>query len=130
MTTCWTWSGDTSARSSAALIAVPPSSVASSEDRPPPSLPTGVRADDRITVLGIDDYSGFGGAINRSSCRAEGPPGRRSALECDLLVGGALPARQAAAGDDAQPVTAGRPDQASAARAEPGPIRGLGPADQ
>ena len=41
MTTCWTCSGATSARSSAALIAMPPSSVASSGARPPPSLPIG-----------------------------------------------------------------------------------------
>ena len=45
--------GATSARSSAALIAVPPSSVASSDARPPPSLPIGVRAEPRITVLGM-----------------------------------------------------------------------------
>ena len=53
MITCSTCSGATSARSSAALIAVPPSSVASSVERPPPSLPIGVRAAERITVLGI-----------------------------------------------------------------------------
>src|SRR3954447_20625486 len=53
MTTCSTRSGSTSARSSAALIAVPPSSVASSVDSPPPSLPMGVRAVPRMTVLGI-----------------------------------------------------------------------------
>ena len=41
MTTCWTCSGSTSARSSARLIAMPPSSVASREARPPPSLPIG-----------------------------------------------------------------------------------------
>jgi hypothetical protein len=52
-TTCWTCSGATSARSSAAAIAVPPSSVASSEARPPPIFPNGVRAPPRITVLGI-----------------------------------------------------------------------------
>ena len=50
ITTCWTCSGATSARSSAAPMAMPPSSVASREDRPPPSLPTGVRALPRITV--------------------------------------------------------------------------------
>ncbi len=58
MTTCWTVSGATSARSSAALIAVAPSSVASREERPPPSLPIGVRAAERITVLGIRGVSG------------------------------------------------------------------------
>ena len=52
-TTCSTCSGATSARSSAAAIAVPPSSVASSEARPPPIFPNGVRAAPRITVLGI-----------------------------------------------------------------------------
>ena len=51
ITTCSTCSGSTSARSSAALIAMPPSSVASSEESPPPSLPTGVRAALRMTVL-------------------------------------------------------------------------------
>src|ERR1700759_1204338 len=54
MTTCWTCSGATSARSSAALIAVAPSSVASTEASPPPSLPMGVRAAERMTVFGID----------------------------------------------------------------------------
>src|ERR1700753_549846 len=54
MTTCWTCSGATSARSNAALLACPPSSVASSEASPPPSLPMGVRAAERMTVLGID----------------------------------------------------------------------------
>src|SRR3954463_10331021 len=53
MTTCSTRSGATSARSSAALIAVPPSFVASSVESPPPSLPMGVRAVPRMTVLGI-----------------------------------------------------------------------------
>src|SRR5271166_2228661 len=53
ITTCSTCSGSTPARSSAALIARPPSSVASTEDRPPPILPIGVRAVPRITVLGM-----------------------------------------------------------------------------
>jgi hypothetical protein len=53
MTTCSTCSGATSARSSAALMAIPPSSVGGSEARPPPSLPTGVRALPRITVRGM-----------------------------------------------------------------------------
>jgi hypothetical protein len=51
ITTCSTCSGSTAARSSAALMAMPPSSVASSDDRPPPSLPTGVLAALRMTVL-------------------------------------------------------------------------------
>ncbi len=53
MTTCSTCSGSTAARSSAASIAVPPSSVASSVESPPPILPIGVRALPRITVLGM-----------------------------------------------------------------------------
>src|SRR5580693_7581256 len=54
MTTCSTRSGSTPERSSAASIAIAPSSVASSDDRPPPILPMGVRAAPRITVLGIE----------------------------------------------------------------------------
>ena len=57
ITTCSTCSGSTSARSSAAWIAMPPRSVASREARPPPSLPIGVRAAPRITVLGIGTRS-------------------------------------------------------------------------
>src|SRR3954447_9156305 len=53
MTTWSTCSGATSARSSAAVIAVAPRSVASMEDRPPPSFPIGVRAAPRMTVLGM-----------------------------------------------------------------------------
>src|SRR3954464_15892489 len=53
MTTCCTSSGATPARSNAALIAVAPNSVGSTVERPPPSLPTGVRAAPRITVLGM-----------------------------------------------------------------------------
>jgi len=53
MTTCSTCSGATSARSSAAAIAMLPSSVASSVASPPPILPIGVRAVPRITVLGM-----------------------------------------------------------------------------
>src|SRR5918996_2257178 len=52
-TRCSTRSGATSARSSAAAMAVPPRSVASREARPPPIFPNGVRAAPRITVLGI-----------------------------------------------------------------------------
>src|SRR4051812_40102156 len=53
MITCSTWSGETSARSSAHSMTLPPRSVASREDRPPPSLPIGVRAAERMTVLGM-----------------------------------------------------------------------------
>src|SRR3954449_9285663 len=53
MTTCWTCSGSTPARSSAALIAMLPSSVASSDESPPPILPMGVRAAPRMTVWGM-----------------------------------------------------------------------------
>src|SRR3954447_23836244 len=53
ITTCWTCSGSTPARSSAALIAIPPSRGAWEDDSPPPSVPTGVRAVPRITVLGM-----------------------------------------------------------------------------
>ena len=53
MTTCWTCSGATSARSSALLMARPPSSVASRVLSPPPSLPIGVRAAPRMTVFGM-----------------------------------------------------------------------------
>src|SRR5215217_887507 len=53
ITTCWTCSGSTPARSRAALIAIPPSWGAWNDERPPPSLPTGVRAVPRITVLDI-----------------------------------------------------------------------------
>ena len=52
-TTCSTCSGDTSARSSAAAMAVPPRSVASSEANAPPIFPNGVRAAPRITVFGM-----------------------------------------------------------------------------
>ena len=62
-----------SARSSAALIAMPPSSVAWSEDRPPPSLPTGVRAVPRITVLGM----GVSGRMQRTRERMAAHPARR-----------------------------------------------------
>ena len=53
ITTCSTCSGSTPARSSAASIAIAPSSVASSVERPPPILPIGVRAAPRITVFGM-----------------------------------------------------------------------------
>src|SRR4051794_486114 len=53
MTTWPTCSGSTPARSSAAWMAMAPSSVASMDERPPPILPTGVRAAPRITVLGM-----------------------------------------------------------------------------
>src|SRR5436305_148472 len=57
MTTWSTCSGSTLARSSAAVMAVAPRSVASSELRPPPSFPIGVRAVPRMTVLGIGPES-------------------------------------------------------------------------
>jgi hypothetical protein len=53
ITTCCTCSGATSARSSAAPMAMPPRSVGCSADRPPPILPTGVRALPRMTVRGM-----------------------------------------------------------------------------
>src|SRR3954451_19623185 len=53
ITTCSTCSGATSARWSASRIAIAPSSVAGSDDSPPPSLPMGVRAELRITVRGM-----------------------------------------------------------------------------
>src|SRR3954449_7475979 len=53
MITCWTCSGSTLERSSAAVMARPPSSVGSTEARAPPILPMGVRAEPRITVLGM-----------------------------------------------------------------------------
>src|SRR3954454_10324633 len=52
-TTCSTCSGATSARSRAPRMAVPPSSIASTEARAPPILPKGVRAVPRMTVLGM-----------------------------------------------------------------------------
>src|SRR3954454_8718805 len=52
-TTCSTCSGATSARSRAPRMAVPPSSIASTEARARPILPNGVRAVLRMTVLGM-----------------------------------------------------------------------------
>src|SRR6188472_1568975 len=52
-TTCSTCSGATPERSSAASMTVPPRSVASREESPPPIFPKGVRAVPRITELGI-----------------------------------------------------------------------------
>ena len=72
MTTCWTCSGSTAARCSAASIAMAPSSVASSVDRPPPILPMGVRAAPRITVLGIGCKLSWVGAELGMGCRAFG----------------------------------------------------------
>ena len=69
ITTCWTWSGATPARSRAALIAIPPSSVAWSEERPPPSLPTGVRAVPRITVLDMRQIRWPPAGVDSSSIR-------------------------------------------------------------
>ena len=56
MTTWSTCSGSTLERSSAAVMARPPSSVASREASAPPILPIGVRAVPRITVLGIGTH--------------------------------------------------------------------------
>ena len=53
MTTCSTWSGGTAERSSAPAMAIAPSLVAGTVASAPPSLPIGVRALPRITVLGI-----------------------------------------------------------------------------
>src|SRR3712207_730161 len=79
ITTCSTCSGSTFARSSAHLMAVPPSSVASSEASPPPILPIGVRAVPRITVLGmaLQDI-----ALMRISAVADAP----AATAADTIV--------------------------------------------
>ncbi len=61
MTTCCTSDGATSARSRAALMAVAPSSVAASDESPPPSFPIGVRAAERMTVLGMGGLSSVAG---------------------------------------------------------------------
>src|SRR5215208_1505219 len=53
ITTCCTCSGSMSARSSAAPIAMPPRSVGCRDAKPPPILPTGVRALPRMTVRGM-----------------------------------------------------------------------------
>ncbi len=71
-TTCSTCSGSTPERSSAASIACPPRSVASSEERVPPILPKGVRALLRMTVLGI---GGLSLSIYAGSRLGSGPPG-------------------------------------------------------
>ena len=54
--TCWTWSAPTSARSSAASIASPPSSGAPLEASAPPIFPNGVRAVPRMTVWDIEAF--------------------------------------------------------------------------
>src|ERR687895_1572940 len=97
-TTCSTCSGPTSARSSAAAMAVPPRSVASSEARPPPILPNGVRAAPRITVLGI--WSGL-----LCGDRKPYPPGRavrtmRRAVLIAMVALGLLPGTASAQGVD------------------------------
>src|SRR5262245_59619221 len=51
--TCSTSSGPTSARSSAAVIAVPPSLIALSDESAPPIFPNGVRAVERMTERDI-----------------------------------------------------------------------------
>src|SRR4051812_28667546 len=59
MTTCSTCSGATAERSSAPAIARAPSSVAPSDDNPPPNLPIGVRAEPSTTVEAISaSYAG------------------------------------------------------------------------
>ena len=68
ITTCCTCSGATSARSSAAPMAMPPRSVACSEARPPPILPTGVRALPRMTVRGMQVSRS--GEVSILECRA------------------------------------------------------------
>src|SRR5215218_9089995 len=76
ITTCCTCSGATSARSSAAPMAIPPRSVGCSEARPPPILPTGVRALPRMTVRGMQ-VSGFGwrrDPIKGFACQARRAP--------------------------------------------------------
>ncbi len=79
ITTCSTCSGSTSARSSAASIAVPPSVVASSVDSPPPILPMGVRAEPRITVLGMGCRFSWSRGKRREIENASGAKTARSA---------------------------------------------------
>ena len=74
MITCCTCSGATSARSSAALMAIPPSSVGCSEESPPPSFPTGVRAEPRITVRGMGPSAIKVRARMRVSSTTQAPP--------------------------------------------------------
>src|SRR4051812_39435415 len=91
MTTCSTWSGATSARSRAASIALPPSSVASSVESPPPSFPNGVRAVARIAVLAM--WSGP--SLGRCGLTSIAPRGPR--VECRAMPNEiAVSARQGA----------------------------------
>src|SRR5918992_2106859 len=97
-TTFSTCSGPTSARSSAAAMAVPPRSVASSGARPPPILPNGVRAAPRITVLGM--WSGL-----LCGDRKPYPPGMasrtmRRAVLIAMVALGLLPGTASAQGVD------------------------------
>src|SRR4051794_21107842 len=105
--TTWSpWSGATSARSSAASTARPRRSVASRVERPPPSLPIGVRAEDRITVLGIgmalsgskfegrEPYrSGYGPPPHGSERHHPGPGGDRGGHDRRRAVRRRVPGR-------------------------------------
>src|SRR3954447_10784026 len=84
MMTCSTCSGSTCARSSAAVIAVPPSSVASTALRAPPILPMGVRAAPRMTVLGMP--GSYGGSTMHVAATTEAP----AATSADTVVVGVL----------------------------------------
>src|SRR3954453_16875216 len=74
ITTCSTCSGATSARWSASRMATAPSSVAGSNDRPPPSLPMGVRAALRMTVRGMEKTLGPRVAPMNVSATTQSPP--------------------------------------------------------
>ena len=117
-------SPSTPARSSAALMAMPPSSVAFSEESPPPSFPTGVRAALRITVLGM------GGTVACARCceSASAEP----ADDVDVAVDDRGPRRRrraSAASSSAAPgATAGGLDASgSATRASTPSARGSSP---
>src|SRR5919201_500486 len=96
MITYSTSPSSTPARSSAARIAIPPSSVASRSARPPPSLPKGVRTAETITDFttaaslasevdaglepageGGDEGGGGGGGLERGGPRRGVGGGRR-----------------------------------------------------
>src|SRR3954468_14064527 len=100
ITTCWTCSGSTLARSSAALIARPPSSVASTEARPPPILPIGVRAVPRMTVLGMARIlcSRPHGRHHHDRPRRRDPRGHRRRRPLHRQGGGTRRRRRRAAG--------------------------------
>src|SRR3954447_14477274 len=78
--TPWTWSGATSARSSAAAMAVPPRSGASRLASPPPIFPKGVRAAPRITVLGMVEACLLIGGRQRYRRGAPSRDGRRAVI--------------------------------------------------